>query len=313
MQNEKIIPIELLRAVVAVSDNGSYTKAAKALNLTQPAISAQIARLGQLLGGSMFAKGSGITPTKRGIVALRYARRMLAMNSQLLALAGPNSAQHQLVIGLPSCMGYQNLISIFERCSDEQTDQRVTFRCDHVQTLVGDLNLGSIDIAYLCNAIDPPGIAITEWLERMVWVKSPKLILDDRVPIPLVGWPGTYSNQLAVEKLQKSSLSFFFSFAAPDFAARRAAVAAGLGVLPMPARIMTPDMEIIRAGLPELPDIKMGVFARDGLDLRSVRMLVHRLTEALAPGPSNRLRDFAEQARLESQMQFERRRTKAVN
>ena len=86
---KKNVPIELLRAVAAVVDTGSFTKAADALDLTQSAISAQIARLGQLLGGDIFAKGPGITLTKRGLLVLQYARRMLAINDELLACTGP--------------------------------------------------------------------------------------------------------------------------------------------------------------------------------------------------------------------------------
>src|ERR1700756_4120325 len=93
----KNIPIELLRALVTIVDTGSFTKAADALDLTQSAISSQIARLAQLLGGSIFARGMGnIIPTKRGTLVLQYARRMLAINDELLALAGPNAAPRHL-------------------------------------------------------------------------------------------------------------------------------------------------------------------------------------------------------------------------
>ena len=54
------VPIELLRAIVAIVDLGSFTKAAQALKLTQPAISAQMKRLQQLVGAEVFSKsGSG--------------------------------------------------------------------------------------------------------------------------------------------------------------------------------------------------------------------------------------------------------------
>ena len=119
---KKNIPIELLRALVTIVDTGSYTKAADALDLTQSAISSQIARLGRLLGGGIFAKGQGnMTPTKRGVLVLQYARRMLAMNDELLTFAGPNSAPRQFVIGLPGWLGHQRLIEIFERCSASPT------------------------------------------------------------------------------------------------------------------------------------------------------------------------------------------------
>src|SRR6202050_3106294 len=111
---KKNIPIELLRALVTIVDTGSYTKAADALDLTQSAISSQIARLGRLLGGSIFAKGQGnMTPTKRGLLVLQYARRLLAMNDELLTFAGPNSAPRQFVIGFPRWLGQQHLPACF--------------------------------------------------------------------------------------------------------------------------------------------------------------------------------------------------------
>ena len=132
---KKNVPIELLRAVTAVVDTGSFTKAADALDLTQSAISAQIARLAQLLGGDIFAKGPGITLTKRGLLVLQYARRMLAINDELLACTGPVSAPRQLVIGLPTWFGQQHLVAIFEKCSGSPTGEQVSFRCDRSEQL----------------------------------------------------------------------------------------------------------------------------------------------------------------------------------
>jgi DNA-binding transcriptional LysR family regulator len=283
---KKNIPIELLRALVTIVDTGSYTKAADALDLTQSAISSQIARLGGLLGGSIFAKGRGnMTPTKRGLLVLQYARRMLAMNDELLTFAGPNSAPRQFVIGLPSWLGDQRLIEIFERCSASPTGELVSFRCDRTERLLGDLNLGSIDVAYLCNAINPPRIAVTQWSEQTVWVKSPKLVLAPGAPIPLISWPGTTGDRVAVELLQDSGMHFFVAFSAPEFSARLAAVAAGLGVLTMQARNVIPGIEIVRSGLPELPANKAGIYARDGLDLDQHAPLLRTLTDLLVPHP----------------------------
>lgn len=283
---KKNIPIELLRALVTIVDTGSFTKAADVLDLTQSAISSQIARLAQLLGGSIFAKGMGnIIPTKRGTLVLQYARRMLAINDELLALAGPNAAPRHLVIGLPAWLGQQRLVDIFDRCAASPTGEQVSFRCDRTERLAGDLNLGSIDVAYLCNVNEPPRNPIAQWSEPVVWVKSPKLALSGGTPIPLISWPGTTGDRVAVELLQKNGMHFFISFSAPDFSARLAAVSAGLGILAMPARIVPPDIEIIRDGLPNPPDYKAGIFARDGIDVRRLAALVQSLIQALAPVP----------------------------
>lgn len=282
---KKNIPIELLRALVTIVDSGSFTKAAAALDLTQSAISSQIARLGHLLGGNIFAKGPGnLTPTKRGTLALQYARRLLAINDELLAFAGPHSAPRQLVIGLPAWLGQQPLMEIFA-CSAMLPDEQVSFRCDRVERLVTDLDVGSIDIGYLCNAIDPSGTAIAQWSEPVVWVKSPKLKLAPGGRIPLISWPGTTADRAAVEVLQQAGMHFFVTFSAPDFSARLAAVAAGLGVLAMPTRAAIPEIEIVHDGLPKLPDNKAGIFVREGLDLQRIAPLLRALTDVLAPPP----------------------------
>jgi DNA-binding transcriptional LysR family regulator len=277
----KNVPTELLRALVTVVDAGSFSKAAEALDLTQSAISAQIARLGRLLGGAIFVRGQGVTPTRLGVLALQYARRMISVNDELLAVAGPCPAPRDLVIGLPAWLGHQGLIEIFHRCS--ATGDRVIFRCDRVERLVGELHVGSLDIAYLCNAPDPPRTVVAQWPEPMVWVKSPKLMLAPGARIPLISYPGTTAARVGVGLLQQCGMQFTVSFSAPDFSARLAAAVAGLGILAMPLRAVIPETEIIEEGLPPLPDHNAGIFARDGLDLRRVAPVLRALTELLAP------------------------------
>ena len=67
------IPTELLRTLLAVVDLRSFTKAARALGVTQPAVSAQIKRLQSLLGFDLFDKSApGVSVTEKGkrIVAI---------------------------------------------------------------------------------------------------------------------------------------------------------------------------------------------------------------------------------------------------
>lgn len=48
------IPMEIVRTVVAISETGSLSKAGERLGLSQPAISSQIRRLQNLVGGALF-------------------------------------------------------------------------------------------------------------------------------------------------------------------------------------------------------------------------------------------------------------------
>ena len=84
---DRNIPTELLRTLVVIVDSGSFTKAAKALGLTQPAISSHIKRLQQIVAGEIFSRSSsGPRLTPYGEIIVDYARRSMAINDQILSL-----------------------------------------------------------------------------------------------------------------------------------------------------------------------------------------------------------------------------------
>src|SRR5262249_2592170 len=100
------IPTELLRAFVAVVDLRGFTKAAQVLGCTQPAVSAQIKRLQNLLGSELLDKSApGVLLTERGRAVADCARRLLAINDQIIDLAAVRAATPPLRIGIPGDFG----------------------------------------------------------------------------------------------------------------------------------------------------------------------------------------------------------------
>jgi DNA-binding transcriptional LysR family regulator len=95
-----------LEAVVAIDDHGSFTAAATALALTQPALSRRVATLEAELGLPVFERvGRGVRLTDAGRAVLASARRMLHERRQLVAavhdVAGIGAGRLD-VAGLPS-------------------------------------------------------------------------------------------------------------------------------------------------------------------------------------------------------------------
>ncbi|WP_329235324.1 MULTISPECIES: LysR family transcriptional regulator [unclassified Streptomyces] len=73
-----------LRAVRAIADTGSLTKAAASLGLAQPALSAQLRRIEKALGGPLFDRDhTGARPTPLGELVLERARVVLPAVSGL--------------------------------------------------------------------------------------------------------------------------------------------------------------------------------------------------------------------------------------
>lgn len=73
-----------LKVFMAVAENRSFTKAAAALRITQPAVSQNIAELEKSLGTKLFDRLKGETVlTAEGRVFMEYADRLLATCSEV--------------------------------------------------------------------------------------------------------------------------------------------------------------------------------------------------------------------------------------
>ena len=69
----------LLQALVAVHEEGSLTRAAQRLGLTQSAVSHAVERLRGITGDALFVRsGRGIVPTARADALVAGARRLIA-------------------------------------------------------------------------------------------------------------------------------------------------------------------------------------------------------------------------------------------
>ena len=79
------LDLTALRSFVAVAEEGGVTKAAGFLNLTQSAVSMQLKRLEELLGLELLDRsGRTIALTASGEQLLAYARRMIALNDEVI-------------------------------------------------------------------------------------------------------------------------------------------------------------------------------------------------------------------------------------
>jgi DNA-binding transcriptional LysR family regulator len=86
--------IWLLRSFVAVAESGGFTRAATQLNSTQSTVSAQIQRLEEEAGRSLFVRSTrSVQLTSAGETLLGYARTILRLNDDArLCLSGVRHA-----------------------------------------------------------------------------------------------------------------------------------------------------------------------------------------------------------------------------
>ena len=82
------LEIRHLRAICAIADEGSVSRAAIRLGVTQPALTAQLRSIERLIGGELFLRSpNGSVPTELGRSVIRSARIVLEDMAALLATA----------------------------------------------------------------------------------------------------------------------------------------------------------------------------------------------------------------------------------
>lgn len=294
------IPIELLRTVVAIAELGSFTKAGEVLQLTQSAISAQIKRLQQLVGGELFAKtGPGLRLNELGESVASYARRILALNDQILSLRG-TPKDSTVRVGLPNGLTRTVVVDLIRKLAPEKCGCNIYFSTGNVEGLARALHAGHLDVAFLSDSQDSLPATIIEWVEQLHWIKSPNFVLSPGSPVPLVSWPGGLSDRHAIRAFEQRGIQFLNVFVSSEIGLRMAAVGAGLGLMCCPLRSISKSVIVANDHyLPPLPAVRAGIYAREGVDQRRVGVIAS-LIETVVRAHSDAHKEEAETAPVRS-------------
>src|SRR3954468_20368633 len=142
------IPTELLRTLVSVVDQRSFTKAAHSLGVTQPAVSAQIKRLQFLLGYEILDKSApGVSLTPRGDMVVAHARRMLSVNAHIAQLSGRQSPAQTVRVAIPGDFAGVKIPASLALFRKPRHDIRFVGTPPSLENMLRGLRQGDIDLA----------------------------------------------------------------------------------------------------------------------------------------------------------------------
>lgn len=265
------IPTEIMRSVVGISEAGSITKAAKALGLSQPALSSQIKRIEHTVGGTIFQKSAnGSATTELGELVLVQARKILEANDQLLLLRGTMPEVSSIRLGLSNVYS-QRIMQMMSKA--DMTN--VCVYADSSADIFKSLADGFIDIGIFISLTELPPDAEVEIAgereDEMVWVRSKDFTLRPGAPIPLLAWRGQETYDLMIGALERKGMIYRIAFSSSDHHARIEAAKAGLGLTLIPKRLV-PDLLVVadeyHLPLPATPRILLCTRAGIGADCR---------------------------------------------
>ena len=262
------LDVTLLRAFLTVVEAGGVTPAARALHVTQAAVSQQIKRLEEMLEQQLFERtGRRLVLAPAGERLLASAQRLVALNDELVASMRAPTFKGEVRLGVPYDIIASFVPPVLRRFAKAQPRVRVSLVCEDSRVVRETLRSGGVDLA-LTTETECGRHGETLRTDRLVWVGVPGGDAHTRDPLPVsLGAPSCVFRPVAVEALGKARRDWRAVCEVSRMEPVYAAIEAGLAVAPL-LRSSVPDrFEILGkpARLPTLPEFKINLYAPPGL------------------------------------------------
>ena len=244
-----------LEYFVAVAEEGSFTKAAARVHVAQPGVSAQIRRLEQELGETLFDRsGRAVRLTGVGAAFLPYARSALnSVDGARLAvdeLAG--LVRGRVAVGMVTSCGVLELPDALARFHRADPGVEISLGEDNSDRLLEGVLTGRLDLAFVGIAGDPAGrsrgagrgrrSAVRRRAHRHALAGRAGLTLAELSQLPLVSLPrGTGLRSALEDACDRAGLVPRIAFEASNLTMVAALAARQLGVAILPESVATAD------------------------------------------------------------------------
>lgn len=141
-----------LHTLLAVASEKNFTKAAKKLNLTQPAVSHQISQLENELNTIIFIRQKGdVVPTRKGELIINYAKRLNAMYNKLKDEIKNDSNHIDIRLGITHTAESNQITEIIGEYLKNNSEIKITIITDATKRLYEMVNNYELDLAVVDN------------------------------------------------------------------------------------------------------------------------------------------------------------------
>ena len=222
---------DLLRTFVAIVDAGGFTPAARQIHRTQSAVSMQMRRLETTLDRALFQRdGRGMRLTPDGEALLDYARRLLKLHDEALAVLARPDVSGLVRLGTPDDYVNRFLPSILVRFAQAFPKVQVEVYCEPSVNQRRLLAEDRLDLALItCIPDEETGEVLRR--EPTVWATAERYLVHEDDPLPLALFqPGCPFRNWALADLNEMGRSHRIAYTSASISGILAAVTAGLAV-----------------------------------------------------------------------------------
>jgi DNA-binding transcriptional LysR family regulator len=293
------IDLDLLRSLAAFDETGSLARAADRVGRTESDVSLQLKRLEGLVGHKLFTRmGRRLVLTDEGYSVLHHARRMLAMNDELVSAVSQRPLSGRLRIAASQDFGDDILPGILKDLSRKFPEARFEVEVEGGVRGLSQLEKREVDVVLTIGLHDHPSAHRLQ-RAKLGWIATPEFAGWIARPVPLVVFsqPCRFK-QRALEMLNQAEIPWEIVFKSPSLSGLWAATRANIGLTVrssywVPSGLMVLDP--MQIGLPDLGDTEVDIhYFEDALTPDLLEMIKHMERSILLQptGLNSRANDF---------------------
>ena len=263
-QGLPLLDMEILRTFLAISETGSFSRAAQQIYRTPSAVSMQIKRLEEMLGRALFVREPRqVHLTPEGETMLGFARQLLEINDEAVGQFLSPQVGGTVRLGAPDDLGTRVLPGILSLFSRSYPAVQVNVRVGRSPDLMRRLDIGELDLALLIAEAGnrPHRLAEPVYREPLVWAGREGGVALQRTPLPIaVADRGCPWRRMALESLNRSGHRYRIAYTCEHTAAQEAATGQDIAITPLPRGLVRSPLRVIEeeeAGLAPLGDYEV--------------------------------------------------------
>src|ERR1700710_863113 len=243
------LDLDLLNALVAVAETGSFTAAADVVGRSQSAVSQKVLRLEEALGLRLFERTSrSLSLTQDGTRVLVAGRRLLAQYETFMQELREPPKLATLRLGVSETLVQTQLPLFLSRFSQQYPNVQLELTTGSSQELFAAHEAGLLDVAFAKRKREgTPHRGRVIWREPLVWLAAANFRNDPSRPARLVMMPPPCGyREVMTETLDSSRREWTIACTASNLIGVQAAVAGGLGATVLGRSFLQSGMRILR-------------------------------------------------------------------
>lgn len=189
--------LEHIRTFLEIAADGSFSRAAEALNVTQSTVSGRVKAMEEWFGRPLFARrATGVELTSAGQRFRRYAEgieRLWQQSQQQLTL--PEGYRTVLALGAQVSLWERLILDWMPRMRRQAPEVALQVQADYSNSLMRQLTDGLLDICVMYQPRQAAGIVIEDLFEEtlVMAARTPRAVSPDWVEdYVFVDWGDTF-------------------------------------------------------------------------------------------------------------------------